>query len=119
MTLKTRAVWISGLAVALILLGGVSSPAQSQARRVLKHESERQELFHGHSMRFVPAWQGSALLGVEDGNPSDEPVIFGLDRDGLIERIGFSFPGGRYISIYGLAGARDGNHCRDLRRLQQ
>jgi hypothetical protein len=107
MTLKTRAVWHSGLAAALILLCRVSSPAQTQAPRVLKHESERHELFQDDSMVFRPAWQGSAVLGVE-GNRSDEPVIYGVDRDGRIERIGFSFPGGRYVFVGGLAGTRDG-----------
>lgn len=108
MTLKTRAGWISGLAVAFALFGGASSPAQTQAPRVLKHESERNEFFHYEGGVFLPLWEGGALLHVE-ANDSDEPLIFGIDRDGQMERIGFSIPGGRHILILGLSRAMDGS----------
>jgi hypothetical protein len=74
---------------------------------VLRHESERQELFSYEEIFFVPQWTGGALLGAEV-NRSDEPIIIGIDKEGQLERIGFSFRGGRYLSICGLAGARDG-----------
>ena len=108
MTLKTRATCHSRLVAALILLGEVSSPAQQQPRRVLRHESERHELFHYGGGVFLPVWEGGALLAVEANN-SDEPVIFGIDRDGQMERIGLSVPGGRYILLLGLSGAKDGS----------
>jgi hypothetical protein len=107
MILKTRANWGCGLAATLLFLSVASSPAQTQARRVLKHESERNEFFHYGGGVFMPAWEGGALLAVEDNN-SDEPVIFGIDREGKMERIAFSVPGGRYILLAGLSGARDG-----------
>jgi len=108
MTLKTRATCNSRLVAALILLGGLSSPAQTQAARVLKHESERNEFFHYEGGVFLPMWEGGALLDVV-GNNSDEPVIFGIDRDGQMERFGFSVSGGRYILLAGLSRAKDGS----------
>lgn len=107
MALRSYVIWRFGAVAALILGGTALSGAQPSPRRVLKHESERHELFPYPGGVFLPVWEGGALLYVED-NMSDVPVIFGIDRNGRMERIDFSFPGGRYIGLLGLAGTRDG-----------
>jgi hypothetical protein len=110
MTFSPTAIRNSASAVvALILFGRASSPAQSQARRVLRHESERQVSFHYEGGAFMPVWEGRALLGIQGSESSDEPIIVCAGRDGQTERIGFSFPGGRYLNLSGLAAGRDGS----------
>ncbi len=92
---------------AIILFGVFPSHAGSQSRRLLQHESERQALFQSETTVFQRAWEGQALLGVEN-NRSDAPIIFRIDREGRTERTQFAFAGARYIFIIGLAGGSDG-----------
>lgn len=113
MPLTDTRIWKAGVAVLLLLWVGGWNPAISQARqaqprRTLTRQTEREEFFRWAGGRFLPLWSGRALLGAY-GDQSDEPIIWGIDRDGNQERIRFSIPDGRYIRIYGVAGAQDGS----------
>jgi hypothetical protein len=107
MALNSVLVWRLGMAVALIAYGSLSTPAQSLSHRLLKHKSERRESFHYDGGVFLPVWNGGGLLVVEK-NQSDEPTILRIDREGQQERIGFSFPGGRYFLLFDVAAGQDG-----------
>ena len=99
--------YFRSISVAALSIFVIASLAQTR-HAVLKLESQRHELFDYPGGRFMPVWGGTTLL-MAIGNESDEPVILAIDKDGLQERIGFSFPGGRYLTITGLAGAVDGS----------
>ncbi|HNY41399.1 MAG TPA: hypothetical protein PKJ41_13445 [Bryobacteraceae bacterium] len=53
-------------------------------------------------------WCDGAILQVDD-NPSDAPLIRRFGRNGELERIDFTIPGGKHIDIFAVACAADGS----------
>jgi hypothetical protein len=95
------------VAIVLIVAASLATPAPSQTHLLLTHESEQKAFFLNDAYFLLPPWEAGGLLAL-DGNHTDDPVIVRVDRDALVERIGLSFPEGRYLFVSDLAGASDG-----------
>src|SRR5258708_8980009 len=97
---------LSSTAAASILFATISVPASSQTL-VLTHESEYQTHFQRpYSTSFGLSWEVNAYLCLE-GHRTDVPVILRVKED--VDRIDFSIPNARYLSVTGLAATRDGS----------
>jgi len=92
------------LAAICLALGALQGRAQSPA--IDSRETTAVEYVHSLGS-FVPVWGRGGLYGA-DYNPSDEPIIWRIGPDGKREDIRFSFPGGREVTITGIAERPDG-----------
>lgn len=95
------------LAVALLTFEGSLNLALGQDTHRFTLERQQQEGFTLGGLA-TPHWSGGAILAI-DGNRSDGPLIHRIGRDGELERIRFSIPEGRHITVAGVAGATDGS----------
>ena len=95
----------SKLFVGTVLLIAGLEPTSAQSQVISKVSS--QDVQFTNSGHFNPVWGDRGLYGV-DLNPSDEPILWRVDRDGNREDLRFAFSGGRHITINGVAEAPDG-----------
>jgi hypothetical protein len=102
-----RCLEVGFLLVALLSFEGSLYVALGQDAHRFTLERQKQEGFTLGGLA-TPHWSGGAILAI-DGNRSDEPLIHRFGRDGEFERIRFSIPEGRHITVQGLAGATDGS----------
>jgi hypothetical protein len=91
--------------VAAMLITASLELASAQARVIAK--LDHREVQYSNSGHFYPVWSGNGLLGV-DYNPSDEPILWRIDKTGRVENIRFSFAGGHQITLLGASGAPNG-----------
>ncbi|MGA3185656.1 MAG: hypothetical protein ABSF22_00970, partial [Bryobacteraceae bacterium] len=98
--LELSALFIVGL---LVIMAG---SAGGQVRVIAK--LDQREVQYEWSGHFDPVWSGNGLL-CANLNPSDEPILWRIDKDGSREDIRFSFTGGHNITILGAAGAQNGS----------
>jgi hypothetical protein len=90
----------------LLLFIAASGRIVAQSRTIARQD--QREARYVRQGLFDPVWSAQGLLGA-DSYPSDEPVIWCIDREGWREEIPFSFTGGRYMSILGISGAPNGS----------
>jgi hypothetical protein len=91
--------------VAALLVTFSLGRASAQSRVIAK--VDQREVQYSNSGHFDPVWSNNGLYGV-DFNPSDEPILWRIRKDGWREDIRFSFSGGRQITLLGASGAPNG-----------
>lgn len=96
--------WIPAMVSFLWAVGLLMGQTPTE-HRALKSVGEM--LIDGQSMRYIPRWNSSRLVGC-DPCQSGSPVLWTVDRQGHREEIPLDIPGSGFVSVWSVASGPDG-----------